>query len=91
MSKKAISFHRKLKGKISIESKIPKITDENLQLIYTPGVATVCMEIFNNPDLKYDLTTAFFPLHSISIKYNKSIRHILYTDFSLNFILFIKT
>ena len=57
MSKKAISFHRKLKGKISIESKIPKITDENLQLIYTPGVATVCTEIFNNPDLKYDLTT----------------------------------
>ena len=57
MSKKAISFHRKLKGKISIESKIPKITDENLQLIYTPGVATVCKEIFNNPDLKYDLTT----------------------------------
>lgn len=57
MSKKAISFHRKLKGKISIESKIHKITDENLQLIYTPGVALVCKEIFNNPDLKYDLTT----------------------------------
>jgi malate dehydrogenase (oxaloacetate-decarboxylating) len=57
MSKKAITFHRKLKGKISIESKIPKITDENLQLIYTPGVATVCKAIFNNPDLKYDLTT----------------------------------
>jgi malate dehydrogenase (oxaloacetate-decarboxylating) len=57
MSKKAVSFHRKLKGKISIESKIPKITDENLQLIYTPGVATVCKAIFNNPDLKYDLTT----------------------------------
>jgi malate dehydrogenase (oxaloacetate-decarboxylating) len=57
MSKKAISFHRKLKGKIRIESKIHKITDENLQLIYTPGVAIVCKEIFNNPDLKYDLTT----------------------------------
>jgi malate dehydrogenase (oxaloacetate-decarboxylating) len=57
MSKKAVSFHRKLKGKIYIESKIPKITDENLQLIYTPGVATVCKEIFNHPDLKYDLTT----------------------------------
>lgn len=57
MSKKAISFHRKLKGKIYIESKIPKITNENLQLIYTPGVATVCREIFKHPDLKYDLTT----------------------------------
>ena len=57
MSKKAISFHRKLKGKISIESKIRKITDENLQLIYTPGVATVCQEIFKHPEMKFDLTT----------------------------------
>lgn len=57
MTKKAIAFHKKLKGKIYIESKIPKITDENLQLIYTPGVATVCKEIFNHPNLKYDLTS----------------------------------
>jgi malate dehydrogenase (oxaloacetate-decarboxylating) len=57
MSKKAVSFHKKLKGKIYIESKIRNITDENLQMIYTPGVATVCKEIFNNPDLKYELTT----------------------------------
>jgi len=56
MSKKVISFHKKLKGKISIESKIPKITHENLQLIYTPGVASVCKEIFKHPELKYDLT-----------------------------------
>ena len=57
MSKKAILFHKRLKGKIYIESKIRKITDANLQLIYTPGVAAVCKEIFNHPDLKYDLTT----------------------------------
>ena len=57
MSKKAISLHRKLKGKIYVESKIPKINDKNLQLIYTPGVASVCKEIFNHPDLKYDLTS----------------------------------
>ena len=57
MSKKAVLFHKKLKGKIYIESKIRNITDENLQMIYTPGVATVCKEIFNNPDLKYELTT----------------------------------
>ena len=56
VSKKAISLHRKLKGKIYIESKIPQITEENLQLIYTPGVATVCKEIFSHPKLKYDLT-----------------------------------
>ena len=57
MTKKAISLHRKLNGKIYIESKISKITDENLQLIYTPGVATVCKEIFKHPDLKYNLTS----------------------------------
>lgn len=57
MTKKAISFHKKLKGKIFVESKIRKITDSNLQLIYTPGVAAVCKEIFNHPDLKYELTT----------------------------------
>ena len=57
MSKKAISFHKKLKGKIFIESKIRKITDDNLQLIYTPGVAAACKEIFNHPKMKYELTT----------------------------------
>ena len=57
MSKKAILFHKKLKGKIFIESKIRKITDENLQLIYTPGVAAACKEIFNHPKMKYELTT----------------------------------
>ena len=57
MSKKAVLFHKKLKGKIYIESKIRNITDENLQMIYTPGVATVCKEIFKNPELKFELTT----------------------------------
>ena len=57
MSRKVIAFHKKLKGKIYIESKIPKITDENLQLIYTPGVATVCKEISSNPESKYELTS----------------------------------
>lgn len=57
MSRKAISLHKKLKGKIYVKSKIPNITDENLQLVYTPGVAAVCKEIFNHPDLKYSLTS----------------------------------
>lgn len=57
MEDKSISFHKKLKGKIYVESKISKITDENLQLIYTPGVAKVCEEIFRHPNLKYELTS----------------------------------
>ena len=57
MKDKAILLHKKLKGKIYIESKISKVTDENLQLIYTPGVASVCSNIFKHPKSKYDLTT----------------------------------
>jgi malate dehydrogenase (oxaloacetate-decarboxylating) len=56
MSKKAIALHRKLKGKIYVESKIPKITDKSIQLIYTPGVASVCKEIVRQPELKFSLT-----------------------------------
>lgn len=57
MSKDAILFHKKLQGKIFVGSKIDKITEKNLQLIYTPGVATVCKEIFKHPETKYQLTT----------------------------------
>ncbi|CAD6517914.1 putative NAD-dependent malic enzyme 4 [metagenome] len=57
MSKDAISFHKKLQGKIFVGSKIDKITEKNLQLIYTPGVATVCNEIFKNKKTRYQLTT----------------------------------
>ncbi|PIN97183.1 MAG: NAD-dependent malic enzyme, partial [Nitrosopumilus sp. CG10_big_fil_rev_8_21_14_0_10_33_7] len=37
--------------------KIKKITKKNLQLIYTPGVAAVCKEIFNHPNTRYQLTS----------------------------------
>lgn len=57
MKNKSVIFHKKLGGKIYIESKIPKITNQNIQLIYTPGVAKVCEEIVRHPNLKYDLTT----------------------------------
>ncbi len=57
MSKKSIRLHKKLKGKIYIESKISNLKPEDLQLIYTPGVASVCKEIIKNPNLKYELTS----------------------------------
>jgi malate dehydrogenase (oxaloacetate-decarboxylating) len=53
----AILFHKKLHGKIFVESKIRKLNNKNLQLIYTPGVATVCKEIFNHPNMRYQLTS----------------------------------
>jgi len=57
LSKKAILLHRKLQGKIFIESKISNLSPKNLQLIYTPGVASVCKEIIKNPESKYVLTS----------------------------------
>jgi len=57
MSKDVILFHKKLQGKIFVGSKIDKITEKNLQLIYTPGVATVCNEIFKNRKSRYQLTS----------------------------------
>ncbi|MBS3926306.1 MAG: NADP-dependent malic enzyme [Nitrosarchaeum sp.] len=57
MSKEAILFHKKLQGKIFVGTKITKLSNKNLQLIYTPGVATVCKEIFNHPNTRYQLTS----------------------------------
>ena len=57
MSKDALTLHRKLKGKIFVGSKIPKLSVKDLQLIYTPGVAKVCQEIFKKPSEKFSLTS----------------------------------
>ncbi len=57
MSKNALSLHRKLKGKIFVGSKISPLKSRDLELIYTPGVASVSKQIFQHPDLKYVLTS----------------------------------
>ncbi|MBI5697707.1 MAG: NADP-dependent malic enzyme, partial [Thaumarchaeota archaeon] len=56
-AKDAIRLHEKLKGKITIESKLRKIKPKDIQLIYTPGVAAVCEKIHAEPDQKYFLTS----------------------------------
>ncbi len=56
-SKKAILLHKKLRGKITIESKIKNLKPHDIQLIYTPGVAAVSETIFHHPDQKYSLTS----------------------------------
>ncbi|MFM8658956.1 MAG: NADP-dependent malic enzyme [Candidatus Nitrosotenuis sp.] len=53
----AIRLHKRLNGKITIESKISKIKPKTIQLIYTPGVAAVCEKIHREPDQKYSLTS----------------------------------
>ncbi len=44
----SLRLHKQLKGKISIASKI-KLTSKNLALLYTPGVASVALEIAKDP------------------------------------------
>ena len=43
------TFLLHLGGKLSVESKVPIRTRDDLSLIYTPGVARVCMAIAENP------------------------------------------
>jgi malate dehydrogenase (oxaloacetate-decarboxylating) len=56
-AKKAMSLHRKLKGKMTVESKIRNLRQDDIKLIYTPGVAFVCKAIYKKPSEKYNLTS----------------------------------
>ena len=44
------TFLMHLGGKIEIESKVPIRNRDDLSLVYTPGVARVCLAIADNPD-----------------------------------------
>ena len=43
-------------GKIEIRNKVPVTTRRDLSVVYTPGVARVCLAIDKDPDLAYNLT-----------------------------------
>ena len=57
MVQNSILLHRKLRGKISIISKISPMKLDDIKLIYTPGVAEVCKQIQHNNALKYSFTS----------------------------------
>jgi len=44
-------------GKISVQSTKPCVTQRDLALAYTPGVAIPCLEIESNPELAYEYTS----------------------------------
>ncbi|GGL28364.1 NAD-dependent malic enzyme [Phycicoccus endophyticus] len=44
------TFLMHLGGKLSVESKVPIRTRDDLSLVYTPGVARVCTAIADNPE-----------------------------------------
>ncbi len=56
-SRKAIALHEKLRGKIIVASKIKRLKPSEIKLVYTPGVAAVCEEIYRHPEKKYTLTS----------------------------------
>lgn len=57
VKERALELHRKLRGKIEIKSKHDVKSLDDLSLLYTPGVAAACMEIFKDKNLAYDYTS----------------------------------
>jgi len=54
----ALRYHSEpTPGKISIKSTKPCITQRDLSLAYTPGVAVPCLEIEQHPELSYEYTS----------------------------------
>lgn len=55
--KEALFYHAKgTPGKISISASKPLITQRDLALAYSPGVAAPCLEIFEDSEKAYDYT-----------------------------------
>ena len=53
----ALEYHsRDRKGKIEVNVTKPFLTQRDLSLAYTPGVAVPCLEIEKNPDDAYEYT-----------------------------------
>lgn len=53
---RALYEHEKYQGKLSVNSKMPLNTLEEMRLFYTPGVAEPCKEIARDPETAYKYT-----------------------------------
>ncbi|MBV1757931.1 MAG: NAD-dependent malic enzyme [Dethiosulfatibacter sp.] len=53
----ALDLHKRLVGKITVNSKVPVKTKEDLSTAYTPGVAEPCRQIHKDPNKVYDYTS----------------------------------
>lgn len=56
LKKEALELHRKLSGKIEVNSRYKVRTKKDLSLIYTPGVAQACEEIKKDYRKSFELT-----------------------------------
>lgn len=54
--KESTEFHKRLKGKLEIKSKVKINSKEDLSLAYSPGVAGPCIEISKDKNKVYDYT-----------------------------------
>ncbi len=54
--KESLEIHRKWKGKIETRVKVPLNNQKELGLAYTPGVASSCLAIKEDPSKSYELT-----------------------------------
>ncbi|SDN98607.1 NAD(P)-dependent malic enzyme [Halobacillus aidingensis] len=55
--RETLDLHRAYRGKIEISSKLPVDSEEELSLVYTPGVAEISKAIEENPDVADELTS----------------------------------
>ncbi len=55
-AKESLRLHAQWKGKLSMVSKVPLKTKEDLSLAYTPGVAQPCLKIAEDVSQSYELT-----------------------------------
>ncbi|SJZ68612.1 NAD(P)-dependent malic enzyme [Selenihalanaerobacter shriftii] len=57
MRNEALKLHKKLLGKIEVNNKIDVKDKRDLSLVYSPGVAEPCREIFKNKETVYEYTS----------------------------------
>ncbi len=53
---RSLELHKKIKGKIRVQSSIEVRSTDDLSLVYSPGVAEPCRAIAENPATVYDYT-----------------------------------
>ena len=53
---RSLIIHQQLRGKISLQSRVPINTRDDLSIAYTPGVARPCEAIAADPAQARDLT-----------------------------------
>lgn len=56
IKEKSLLLHKKHQGKLEIRLKTPIENKEDLAVLYSPGVAAPCMEIYNKPEMVSEYT-----------------------------------